>query len=302
MTILKSTPVREEVEFVIAFCNKNKEEVEISSEEACIILKNLNLYLSEIGRLSGSKQEYSLRLRATEKGSLELLSTVVEIGKIVSQLPLDLKPLLPLIAQNAGILGNGAGSIISFLIDVKGSKENLKKITTNNGGVQINGHNYGSIVLNIYNSPDARKPLSEIASALGTSENFDEIEFRSPVTKKKIISMKKQDAKYFHYDEESDFDLEEESVEDLKIMSSQFVGSSQWKFKISKNPSFSAKISDQEWLDNFQRGKFELNAKCMLRVKLIKKLKQMPNFSYKVVGFEVAKVIEILKPTKQLPI
>lgn len=174
----------DETEFIVAFCKDGKKDVEISTEEAVQILSSLNLYLKEVARLHGSKNDFSLKLKATHKGSLELMFSIAEVAKAITQLPLDLTPLLPIIAQNAGFLGEGVNSVISFLKDVKGDKKNIATATTTTKGLTINGNNYGTIVLNISNSPAARKELSDIATTLERSNNFDEIEIREPKTKK----------------------------------------------------------------------------------------------------------------------
>jgi hypothetical protein len=300
-------PVRpmnpDKIEFAIAFCKGKKHDVEIPFEEALKILTHFNLYVKEVNRLSGNPNEIQINLKATSEGSLEVIFTILEILKNIQQLSFqveDLKPVLATIAQNAGILGDGAGTIFSLLKHIKG--ERIKSSETkiiNDSKIEIHGDNYAPITINqtiqkIYYSSIARKELNEVAQVINTSNSFDHIEIRK--NKKVVSSLSKAEAEYFFYDEEEDYDFEEKYDDVLRILSSQFVGSAQWKFADKSKKTFKANILDSEWLEQFQKGQININPRFKLNTTIVKKYKYIDGTSYKLVKVEVIKVHDVIKP------
>ncbi len=296
----------DKIEFVIAFCKGKKHNVEIPFEEAMKILTHFNLYVKEVNKLSGNQNEIQINLKATSEGSLEVVFTVIEILKNIQQLSFqveDFKPILAMIAQDAGILGNGAGTIFSLLKHIKGGKikSNSAKII-NDSKIEIHGDNYAPITINqitqkIYYSPTARKELNEVAQVVNASNSFDHIEIRE---KKKVVSsLSKAEAEYFFYNEEEDYDFEEKQDDVLRILSSQFVGNAQWKFSDKSKKTFKANILDIEWLEDFQKGKININPRFKLNATIVKKYKYINSTSYKLVKAEITKVHEVVKPALQ---
>lgn len=297
----------EKIEFVIAFCKGKKHNVEIPFEEAMKILTHFNLYIKEVNRISGNPNEIQINLKATSEGSLEVAFTVLEIFKNIQQLPFQVenfKPLLVIIAQDAGIIGDGAGTIFSLLKHIKGEriKSNETKVI-NDSKVEIHGDNYAPITINqitqkIYYSPTARKELNEVAQVVNSSSSFDHLEIRK--NKRMVSSLSKAEAEYFFYDEEEDYDFEEKYDDILRILSSQFVGNAQWKFSDKSKKTFKANILDGEWLEQFQKGQININPRFKLNATIVKKYKYIDGVSYKLVKVEVLKIHEVIKPVRPM--
>ena len=158
-------------------------------------------------RISSLNQIVSYRVKPPRVGSFEIsIQAVQHLGVAV----------LPLIGEEGTIK-----DIVSFFIEyikikkaLKGEKLKRENVQTNNNGDLIIKNNEGSIVyndnrkivnINVINNaiedPQINKKIDKIATALEKNEQIDEISFTDPEVKDDTLSITKEEAKYFKYEE-----------------------------------------------------------------------------------------------------
>lgn len=90
---------------------------------------------------------------------------------------------------------------------------------------------------------------------------------------------------------------ESESTMILKVKRPDYLGTSMWDFKHG-NKSISAKITDLDWLDNFQKRKVDIRPGDSLRARVVTKIKYGYEFEYLGQSYVVVKIEEVIRFVK----
>ena len=265
--------------------------------------------VNHVNRAIGGEQEIQVLLNqdSLQKGSFDITTilqcSILEQAKLFMSMADEngLTAVMTVLGWGGGTVG-GIFSLIKWIrgrkITAAESKENKIILHLDDGDIVVTTHN----VMKVYVNADCRRSIEQVLLPL-QHEGIEGFELRNPEhlqDKEAIESITKKDVHYFKAPPVESVECEENLPEQeitVKITSITFEKGNKWRLTDGNN-TFWAKIEDEAFLADVERGNLSFTNGDMLRIKYY--VRQTVKNNTLSSEYIVTKVLELKKRPEQI--